>query len=925
MTPFGLTAAQLDALRRRWARTARRSLTDSFGARGFSVEDPGGAAAISISGADGTTARLTPGDGTITLDSPAGRRWRFALDDRGQVREIVDALGHAVRFDRADDGRLAAVVTADGCRYAFDYDDAGRAREIGFPDGTTHLLDYDAAGRLVAERDRAGGITTYGRADGRLVVIRDRSGRETRFEQGGGPGPAIVRPPAGPAHQYRYAPGGSLAEASVGPETITFTEPAPGMRRLDYGDGDTLLLTLADDRVVEARDGSGMVRRRYDTAGRLTREESGDRAVALERDGAGRLVALRLAGEAPVTVERDADGLATAVVDWTGRRYRLSYDARGALAGLRWPNRVTLAQTTTGDGRTATMRLAGATPGAAPLLDLRLARDAAGRLAEQAETGAATRRYRYGPGGRLVAETVGEATRDFVLDGAGNRLDGDGVRCAFDAADRLIERNGRPVRQDAAGRQLDGAGPDGAVRCSYDRRGRLTAAETPAGRTRYAYDALGRRTLKTLPDRSTVAFAWAGELLVEETIRRAGETRRRSYLYLPDTPIPLAMRDGGTLYALHHGARGEIVAMTDPDGRVVWRADYDAFGRATVRVSEVGQPWRLPGQYHDAETGLHHSLARVYDPSLGRYLTADPLRDEGGSPNLYTLCDGDPANRSDPTGAFVFTAIVVGAAIGAAVGAGIEAYRQKKAIEAGEKEGYDGWGIAKAAGIGGAVGAIGGGAGAALEAGAAGVLGATAATTMAGGAAVGAAGGAGGSVVEQCVEARLRGDEIDPWSVARQAATDGLIGGGIGAVTGGAGGFLARRARKGVTAGVEAASASRRVPRPPGEAANRTRHEAFKARLRRQMEKPHVTDPRLKKLVDPLYRPNAKVGSGSTADAIRHERATGEAVGGRLHSQKGEDTVRALQKWLDNNPQASPGDRAAAENVIADMKDALGQ
>jgi hypothetical protein len=33
--------------------------------------------------------------------------------------------------------------------------------------------------------------------------------------------------------------------------------------------------------------------------------------------------------------------------------------------------------------------------------------------------------------------------------------------------------------------------------------------------------------------------------------------------------------------------------------------------------------------------------------------------------------------------------------------------------------------------------------------------------------------------------------------------------------------------------------------------------------------------------------------------------------------------IRALEKWLRTHPDATPGDRAAAENVIKDLRDAL--
>jgi hypothetical protein len=105
--------------------------------------------------------------------------------------------------------------------------------------------------------------------------------------------------------------------------------------------------------------------------------------------------------------------------------------------------------------------------------------------------------------------------------------------------------------------------------------------------------------------------------------------------------------------------------------------------------------------------------------------------------------------------------------------------------------------------------------------------------------------------------------------------------------------------------------------------ADRIQHEEYLRSLRQQMAKPHVEDARLDKLLNKIYRKDAEIGSGSTADAIRHERLVGEPVKGVWHSQKGEESVRSLETWLKNNPTASSGDRAAAENVIKDLKDSL--
>ncbi|WP_428377503.1 hypothetical protein [Lichenicoccus sp.] len=105
-----------------------------------------------------------------------------------------------------------------------------------------------------------------------------------------------------------------------------------------------------------------------------------------------------------------------------------------------------------------------------------------------------------------------------------------------------------------------------------------------------------------------------------------------------------------------------------------------------------------------------------------------------------------------------------------------------------------------------------------------------------------------------------------------------------------------------------------------GGASNPTTVEAHKDGLRAAMTKPATSDPDLKAIMDDLYRDRATIGSGSTAAAVRHELATGERVKGAFHSVKAVNTIRTLNRWLRNNPTASPGDRAAAENVIITRK-----
>jgi len=136
---------------------------------------------------------------------------------------------------------------------------------------------------------------------------------------------------------------------------------------------------------------------------------------------------------------------------------------------------------------------------------------------------------------------------------------------------------------------------------------------------------------------------------------------------------PLFRADDAGYAFYHNDHLGAPVYLTDLSGKVVWAADYSAFGDAVVLpASTVTNNLRFPGQYYDAETGLHYNYLRDYDPTLGRYLEADPFGIIGNrgnvqrqinarcplpqntiQSNLYTYADDNPLNRVDPHGAVV--------------------------------------------------------------------------------------------------------------------------------------------------------------------------------------------------------------------------------------------------------------------------------
>jgi RHS repeat-associated protein len=85
-------------------------------------------------------------------------------------------------------------------------------------------------------------------------------------------------------------------------------------------------------------------------------------------------------------------------------------------------------------------------------------------------------------------------------------------------------------------------------------------------------------------------------------------------------------------------------------GAVVYRADYDEFGRLSASSGTLEIPFGFAGGIYDSLTGLVRFGARDYSAREGRWTAKDPIGFNGGDNNLYGYCVGDAVNRVDGNG-----------------------------------------------------------------------------------------------------------------------------------------------------------------------------------------------------------------------------------------------------------------------------------
>jgi YD repeat-containing protein len=295
---------------------------------------------------------------------------------------------------------------------------------------------------------------------------------------------------------------------------------------------------------------------------------------------------------------------------------------------------------------------------------------------------------------------TGSNFRTYNLDGEGNRLSviRDGVVEAYSRdtglpspadfqmnqytttpfGSQVYDENGNIVARLSSAQQLE---------YQYDCADRLVAVNdfttgSSVPLVSFTYDALGHRISKTsyppapaAPVTTQYLQRLGGNILIhgDDSIleAREGGNLIDSYVHKLDDGVMLArFKAGGELAHYHCDDLGNVLALTDAQGAVLERCEYDDYGQPQflaadgsplvdstgqpVTASPQGNPFLFRGMFWDAESGLYceaGSGGSYLDPKTGRltrrYCDNPVHADRCGTASACTFAGNNPWSAGD--------------------------------------------------------------------------------------------------------------------------------------------------------------------------------------------------------------------------------------------------------------------------------------
>ncbi|BEV16230.1 type IV secretion protein Rhs [Herbaspirillum sp. DW155] len=587
---------------------------------------------------DGSQSQTTYNGLTTTVTNALNQTQTKVKNSQGQVVKVIDAQNNSLTYQYDAIGNLVATKDPNGNVVQLSYDLRGRKIGMVDPDMGTWSYEYNGFGELIRQTDAKGQVST---------ISYDKLGRMTSRSE-----PDLV-------------------------STWTYDNCAKGVGKL---------CSVSSDNGYQKTNS-------YDSLGRnVSTSTTIDTAYA---EG----------------VSYDANGRIATQTYPTGLVVKYVYTSLGYLKEVR--NNQTNALLWRGDTQNAMGQLLQQTYGN-NVVTQQVFEATTGRLKNiYAGAGNSVQNfsYQYDSLGNMVSRADGNQnlTETFLYDSL-NRLTNAVVNSpqaglsstnySYDALGNITNRsdmgsyvygavNGRPhalkelnfihggklqYTYDANGALIAEVAVDstGAVIAdrgrteSYTSYGMLKTVSSPSVALSFVYGPDHQRIKQVAPSATTIYLNPdnTGGLFYEKDIKADGTVEHKHYITAGGSVIALIKQTGTTqtINYMHRDQLGSTTTITDESGNVIERLAYEPFGKRRQAGGATDSEGTVVGintdrgftnHEHLEELGLIHMNGRVYDPALGRFMSADPYiqaPDNIQSYNRYAYVFNSPLTLADPSG-----------------------------------------------------------------------------------------------------------------------------------------------------------------------------------------------------------------------------------------------------------------------------------
>lgn len=563
-------------------------------------------------------------------------------DSLNRAKQITDPLGNTSLYAYDKNSNITAATDRNGFTKNYTYDSLNRVKTYTDNNGFVITVGYDAQGNMVQAKDQNNNITTY--TYDNLNRVTTTTYPDSRFLQ----------------YSYdvknniisKLLTDGSIITYQYDSLNRVITKTLPG--------GVVYAYTYdALSRMITATNNNGTVTLAYDNLNRVTSESYDGRTTNYSYDIAGRTQTTVYPDGGIVKKEYDTRNRlvkilkdSVVIVEYAynnanqltnktfanGVSSNMQYDFANRLSSISTANGSIQHTTFTYDkerNKTAINRLNN------PSLSEQFTYDNGYRLTN----------YKRGPAGSPVTQN------SYTYDAVGNRtlanLNGTNTNYSINNLNQISAASGG---QNVAF-TYDNRGNltyDGLFYKTYDAEGRLLKdSAAPASVITYSYDAFNRRVQK-ITNGNPLKYTYSGMEQIEE---RNGSNAILNKTIFTNFLSPVMNEKSGSNFYYHANELNSVEAISNNNGRLVERYQYDVYGKPSrfdslnnpLASSPSGNRVGFTGQEYDSASGSYRFFFRNYSPATGTFNQRDLIGYADGM-GMYQYVGNNPANGVDVFG-----------------------------------------------------------------------------------------------------------------------------------------------------------------------------------------------------------------------------------------------------------------------------------